>query len=111
MSSREDPSWPFTPERAPDPDRANTPASEPTGPLFDALNAGVEIAAGAKVVVANVEAPPPEGKVSRIEEDKAKAQLRAYYEEDRIVVAYPATIGSDEYPSPSCNHNVNTVAE
>ena len=39
MSSREDPSWPFTTQPASDPDRANTPASEPTGPLFDALDA------------------------------------------------------------------------
>jgi lipoprotein-anchoring transpeptidase ErfK/SrfK len=79
--------------------------------LFTALNAGTDIAAGAKVVVANVEAPPPEGKVSRIEADKAKAQLSAYDAEDRLIVAYPATIGSDENPSPSGTHKVDTVAE
>lgn len=39
MSSRDEPSWPFTSERASDPDRLTTPASEPTGPLFDALDA------------------------------------------------------------------------
>jgi hypothetical protein len=39
LSSREDPSYPFSAERASSPDRANTPASEPTGPLFDALDA------------------------------------------------------------------------
>ena len=79
--------------------------------LLKALNAGAAITAGAKVVVANVEAPPPEGKLSRIEADKAKAQLRAYDAEGRLIVAYPATIGSDENPSPSGTHEVNTVAE
>lgn len=40
MSSREDSPWPFTSsERSGDPDRLTTPASEPTGPLFDALDA------------------------------------------------------------------------
>jgi lipoprotein-anchoring transpeptidase ErfK/SrfK len=79
--------------------------------LFETLNPGTEIAAGTKVIVANVEAPPPQGKVSRIEADKTKAQLRAYDAEDRLIVAYPATIGSDENPSPSGTHKVNTVAE
>ena len=39
MSSREEPSWPFSAERANDPDRRTSPASDPTGPLFDALDA------------------------------------------------------------------------
>ena len=79
--------------------------------LFKQLNQGVDLKAGTKVIVANIEAPGPEGKVARIEADKANAHLRAFDEAGKLIAAYPATIGSEENPSPSGTHNVNTVAE
>ncbi len=79
--------------------------------LFEQLNDDRDIAAGAKLIVANVQTRPPEGDIHRIEADKAKAQLRAYNQEGEIVVAYPATIGSEQTPSPSGTHKVSAVAE
>ena len=50
------------------------------------------------------------GKISRIEADKARRQVRAYDAESRLIVAYPATIGSADNPSPSGRHQVEGVA-
>jgi len=43
----------------------------------------------------------PETKVVRIVVDKSKGELIAYDKDDRIVLVDPATIGSDDTPSPS----------
>lgn len=79
--------------------------------LLTQLNGDSEITAGTKLIVANVEASPPQGKVARIEADKARAQLRAYDTSGKLLVAYPATIGSEQTPSPSGTHKVNAVAQ
>ena len=50
------------------------------------------------------------GEVARIEADKSLRQLRAYDADGRLIVAYPATIGSAENPSPSGVHLVEGVA-
>lgn len=65
---------------------------------------------GATIIVAAVEGQPVMGKISRIEADKSARQVRAYDAQDRLVVAYPATIGSSDNPSPSGEHIVNTIA-
>lgn len=49
------------------------------------------------------------GKAARVEVDKAKGQLRAYAADGSLLVAYPATIGSETNPSPSGTHTVKTV--
>ena len=78
--------------------------------LFAALNSGVSYSAGSSIVVADTRGVGPDGKARRIEADKAKAQLRAYDAEGRLLVAYPATIGSEENPSPSGTHEVRAIA-
>jgi lipoprotein-anchoring transpeptidase ErfK/SrfK len=78
--------------------------------LFKQLNQGADLKAGTAIVVANTEAPRPEGKVARIEADKGKAQIRAFDAQGKLIAAYPATIGSEENPSPSGTHTVNAVA-
>lgn len=65
---------------------------------------------GTKIMVAAVRDSAPSGKVTRIEADKAMAQVRGYDAEDKLVVAYPATIGSDENPSPSGTWEVTSIA-
>ena len=40
-------------------------------------------------------------KVTRIEVDKENEQVRGYNSDEELLVAYPATIGSEQYPSPS----------
>lgn len=48
--------------------------------------------------------------VTRIVADKARKQVRAYDGAGKLVVAYPATIGSSDTPSPSGTHAVERVA-
>jgi lipoprotein-anchoring transpeptidase ErfK/SrfK len=79
--------------------------------LLKALNADKDFSqVGTKILVADVESPPPEGKIARIEADKPKAQLRAYDVAGKLLAAYPATIGSEENPSPSGIHDIDSIA-
>jgi lipoprotein-anchoring transpeptidase ErfK/SrfK len=77
--------------------------------LVLALNAGAQFVAGETVAVAAY-GPDMTGTVARIEADKTARQVRAYDADDRLIVAYPATIGSDTNPSPSGTHLVAAVA-
>jgi lipoprotein-anchoring transpeptidase ErfK/SrfK len=79
--------------------------------LLKALNAGANFrSVGGAIVVASIEGQPVTGKIARIEADKARRQVRAYDAADRLIVAYPATIGSSDNPSPSGIHRVEGVA-
>jgi lipoprotein-anchoring transpeptidase ErfK/SrfK len=76
-----------------------------------ALNPGADLAvAGTKITVALVESLPLVSKIARIDVDKAKGQVQAYDAQNNLIVAYPATIGSDELPSPSGSYTVKGVA-
>ncbi|WP_084646525.1 L,D-transpeptidase family protein [Devosia insulae] len=77
--------------------------------LLKALNPGAGYTVGAPVYVAAY-GPDLEGEVVRIEADKSLRQVRAYGADDRLIAAYPATIGSEENPSPSGTHIVEGVA-
>ena len=77
--------------------------------LLDALNPGAGYVAGEAVLVAAY-GPDREGDVVRIEADKSLRQVRGYAADGRLVVAYPATIGSDDNPSPSGVHVVEAIA-
>jgi lipoprotein-anchoring transpeptidase ErfK/SrfK len=48
--------------------------------------------------------------VDHIVADKAKKQVRAYDASGRLVVAYPASIGSSDTPSPAGTHEVAKIA-
>jgi lipoprotein-anchoring transpeptidase ErfK/SrfK len=79
--------------------------------LLRQLNEGADFGkVGTTITVANVEGGETPEKVARLEADKALGQVRGYDSEDKLVVAYPATIGSEENPSPSGTHEVRTVA-
>jgi lipoprotein-anchoring transpeptidase ErfK/SrfK len=77
--------------------------------LLKALNPGVAFTAGTQVLVAAY-GPDLKGEVARIEADKTRRQVRAYAADGRLLAAYPATIGSEENPSPSGTHVVEGVA-
>jgi lipoprotein-anchoring transpeptidase ErfK/SrfK len=77
--------------------------------LLTALNPGATFAAGETVVIAAY-GPDLEGQVARIEADKTLRQVRAYDAEDRLIAAYPATIGSEDNPSPTGTHVVEGIA-
>ncbi len=78
--------------------------------LLIALNPGATFAAGETVAVTAYGPDVTDRKVARIEADKTARQLRAYDADGKLVVAYPATIGSESNPSPSGTHLVNAVA-
>jgi lipoprotein-anchoring transpeptidase ErfK/SrfK len=79
--------------------------------LVRALNPNADLRrAGETIIVADVAGQPVTGKIARIEADKAARQVRAYDAQERLVVAYPATIGSSDNPSPSGTHQVNAIA-
>jgi lipoprotein-anchoring transpeptidase ErfK/SrfK len=75
-----------------------------------ALNPGAVFGRpGTVIKVANIgqNATTP---VARIVADKNRKQVRAYDDAGKLVVAYPATIGSADTPSPSGTHAVERVA-
>ena len=78
--------------------------------FLKALNPGAAFAEGETIFVADL-GEDTRGKVVRIEVDKAKGQLRAFAEDGSLLAAYPATIGSEDNPSPSGTHTVQAVVE
>ena len=54
---------------------------------------------------ANIQTP-----VDHIVADKAKKQVRAYDASGKLIVAYPASIGSSDTPSPAGTHDVAKIA-
>lgn len=79
--------------------------------FLQALNPGVDMSvAGNTILVAEIATLPIASQVSRIDVDKAKGQVLAYDAAGNLIVAYPATIGSDELPSPSGSWVVRGIA-
>lgn len=78
--------------------------------LLRAMNEGASFAVGEMVFVTAYGPDTTDRKIARIEADKAARQVRAYDAEGALVVAYPATIGSESNPSPSGTHLVAAVA-
>lgn len=64
---------------------------------------------GSIITVANL-AKPLNGEVARIIADKGAKQVRAYGREGELIAVYPATIGSQETPSPTGTHTVERIA-
>ena len=79
--------------------------------LLKELNPDVDFSkAGTKIVVASVKRDPITRKIARIKVDKETNQVRALDEDGKLIIAYPATIGSEETPSPSGSYEVRAVA-
>ncbi|UJW84084.1 L,D-transpeptidase family protein [Devosia sp. SL43] len=73
------------------------------------LNPGATFTAGETIAVA-VTGAGRTGLVARIEADKMLRQVRAYDAQGMLLAAYPATIGSEDNPSPSGSYVVEVVA-
>src|SRR5436190_860056 len=68
--------------------------------LLATLNPGVDLSkAGTKILVADVKPQPIHGTLKTIVVEKS--QVLGYDRKGHVLVAYPATIGSRELPSPS----------
>jgi lipoprotein-anchoring transpeptidase ErfK/SrfK len=72
------------------------------------LNPNARFVKGETIFVADLGANKT-GKAIRLEVDKTQDQVRAYAADGSLLVAYPATIGSETNPSPSGTHTVKTV--
>ncbi len=77
--------------------------------LLKALNPASGFAVGDTVSVA-IPGAAREGKVKRIEVRREAGQVAAFAEDGSLFTVYPATIGSEETPSPSGTHKVKGVA-
>ncbi len=78
--------------------------------LVLAMNPGADLRqAGTKILVADI-GEGPTTKVARIVVDKERGELVAYDVDDNIVLMDPATIGSDDTPSPTGLVTVQGVA-
>ena len=76
--------------------------------LLELLNPNADFkSAGSKIVVASIGKDIAE-KVSLIVVDRSDGELLAYAD-DRLIAAYPATIGSANNPSPSGTHKIKAV--
>ncbi len=79
--------------------------------LLAALNPGVDLGkAGATILATMVTPEPIHDKLKTIVVDKTTRQVIGYDADGRILVAYPATIGSQALPSPSGTYKVRGVA-
>lgn len=79
--------------------------------FLEALNPGVDFSrpgAVIKVIASEQRALP--GEVARIEVNKASASLYAFGADGNLIATFPATIGSADFPSPSGDMEVRTVA-
>jgi lipoprotein-anchoring transpeptidase ErfK/SrfK len=77
--------------------------------LLAVLNPAAGYTVGEELVVVDPGLPVV-GEVSHIVADKAARQLRAFAADGRLLVAYPATIGSTQNPSPAGTHLVAAIA-
>jgi lipoprotein-anchoring transpeptidase ErfK/SrfK len=70
--------------------------------LLAALNPHAEFSqAGTTLMVANVLKAKPSTMVTRIEVNKDLQTIKAFSQDNALVAFYPATVGSEEKPSPS----------
>jgi lipoprotein-anchoring transpeptidase ErfK/SrfK len=67
--------------------------------------------AGQEVVVANVERSSLPSKISRIEVDSQQQRVMAYDKDHNVVAIYPATVGSEDRPSPEGEFKVTKITE
>lgn len=77
--------------------------------LLRTLNPGSRFASGETIAVAIIGAPRA-GAVKRIEARRGSGEVIAFAEDGSIIAAYPATIGSEDNPSPEGRHKINGVA-
>ena len=78
--------------------------------LLKALNPGRRLAAGQRIIVANVDEAKPTDTVARIVVDKKDHDVEALAVDGRLLAYYPASIGSDEKPAPTGDYTITRIA-
>ena len=80
--------------------------------LLSALNPDQKFdAAGATIFVPDVATQAPKAEVVRLEVDKTRETVKALDKADNLVAFYPATVGSDEKPSPSGTLKITAITD
>jgi lipoprotein-anchoring transpeptidase ErfK/SrfK len=80
--------------------------------LLRRLNPGVSFdKAGQEIVVANMKDSSLSQKIQRIEVDADKQLVLGYGRDDNVVAIYPATVGSDDRPTPEGKFKVTRINE
>jgi lipoprotein-anchoring transpeptidase ErfK/SrfK len=67
--------------------------------------------AGEDIVVANVEHSSLPGKINRIEVDSQQQRVLAYDKDHKVIAVYPATVGSEDRPTPEGEFKVTKITE
>jgi lipoprotein-anchoring transpeptidase ErfK/SrfK len=75
-----------------------------------AINPGADFSRPGTIIKVANPGTPVSGEVVRIIADKGRKQVRAYDGSGRLLAAYPATIGSDDTPSPTGTVTVERIA-
>ena len=79
--------------------------------LLNALNPrGSFTEAGTRLLVASARRAPEVGSALRIDAVKSTGMVVVFGAEDRVLASYPATIGSEDNPSPSGEYTIERVA-
>ena len=79
--------------------------------FLKAINPGVDFSSpGIQITVIVPGDRELNGKVARVEVDKAESALRAFASDGTLLATYPATIGSSTFPSPEGRMEVTAVA-
>lgn len=80
--------------------------------LLKALNPDVDFSKpGTKIVVANVRGRKPKVLAASVVVDRTNQAVKAFSQDGRLIAFYPATVGSDTFPSPSGDLKVTAIAE
>lgn len=79
--------------------------------LLAALNPGQEFAeAGARIAVASGRRSPEKGAALRVDAIKKTGMVLVFGTDEVVLASYPATIGSEDTPSPSGEYTIERVA-
>lgn len=79
--------------------------------LLDALNPGATLAgAGTVILVASAKRSLEKGSAARVDAVKNSGMVLVYGANDQVLASYPATIGSQNTPSPSGDHTIERIA-
>jgi lipoprotein-anchoring transpeptidase ErfK/SrfK len=79
--------------------------------LLKALNPKASFKEGETIAVVSVNRNEPKTAVRRIEANKTTGMVVVYGDGESILASYPATIGSDNTPSPDGEHKVTRIAK
>lgn len=78
--------------------------------LLTAMNPDADFGSAGQTILVAAPGGKAETEVARIVANKSRRALEIYNEAGDMVLFYPATIGSDETPSPTGTHEVRAVA-